>query len=685
MIARRLFVFLAKGSLGLLMIACTPKTPAEVDQGDASFDASGVHLAEAGPATMQLPAILDGGAGGSLADAAGVDLPEAAPPPAPVPLQPCRLLGVGDSSSMDLSPDGKLAAFGSAEGGVTLMSISPFVALRTITAHARQVSAVSFSADSATVASGDKNGNISLWNVADGRALWNAAPVPGIVTALGFSASGTLWALTDGGLIAVDDATGTHMGPAPGTAAAALALSLDGQSIALGDNAGGFRLLRASDLSVALAVPAANAGGVTAIRISSSGNKLVTGGKDGTIALWDFQGNLLTRISRPGKPITSVDLAADGSVLLGATSGYAGVFNSDGTVIGEYRPFPSSARLSTDAKGVISMEGGGRVEKTPLDGSDRANEAVWDDTTVSIALSPDGRYFANSVYDNVRLWDTETGALVRILDTTPPLTSPAPALAFSPDGTTLARNDFGSGIYLLRVADSALIATYKGGMSSPSLVYSPDGNWLATPEPQAIALFRVSDGSRGPTRFVGRGGHKPTAVAFSSDGGMLAVGDDGGGVSLWSFPGGVLIKQFPVLSSSVSRIAFSADGQHLVVGDDYQTHVLVSSEGMPLARFPPSFSPSFAFTPDGSDVAYVSAQNPTYFNSDNPPEIVFSSSMTGAPVRAIVPANPEDLALNFNGGAITFSPTGHKLAASDLIGRIFCDDGLNPAVPVPVP
>src|SRR4029077_20267287 len=55
--------------------------------------------------------------------------------PAPTEIHACRLLGIGHTLSMDLSPDGKLAAYGSAEGGITLIGIADFVARRTITAH----------------------------------------------------------------------------------------------------------------------------------------------------------------------------------------------------------------------------------------------------------------------------------------------------------------------------------------------------------------------------------------------------------------------------------------------------------------------------------------------------------------------------------------------------------------------
>ncbi len=600
------------------------------------------------------------------------------PPPTPVPTQPCRLLGIGAPTSMDLSPDGTLAVFGSSAGGVTLIPMASFVARRTITAHAASVTAVAFSSDSATVVSGDAEGNISLWSVADGGALWTAPPVGGPVQTLAFSPSGTLWALTPAGLVAVNGRDGTHAAATAGTSATIAALSPDGRTIALGDPDGGFRVLRASDLSTLAAVAGAHPGGVTALRISANGQRMVTGGADGTTALWDLQGSLIARVPLPGAPVTSVDLDADGSILVAAaaTSEYAGAFKPDGTVLTEAITFPIYARLSLDGGYVVTMTNAFRADRVPIDTNDLTNTLVWQDYFQSVAFSPDGRYLAEGVDDDVRLWDTETGEMVRILDTTaPPLYTPPPAIAFSPDGATLALNDGNYGTYLLDVADSALVASYPIGRSQRSLVYSPDGQWLATTGPSAIVLLRVSDGSSGPTTFVGSTGQTPTAVAFSSDGATLAVGDAGGMVSLWSFPAGALIERFAALSTRIQQIAFSADGTRLAVADPSGVQVLFTPSGTKIASLATAGSPSFSFSADGMFVANV-APGPgvpgPYGGTVHYPQLTLWSPATGMPLLGLVPQSPGDSTLYYNGEIVDFAPSGHRVLAADFVGRIFC-------------
>ena len=308
-------------------VACRKSSPggkiAGIDASAPSPDASTPAPNPDDPdAAVAQDAAYDGGSaaadGGAVVDTGAA--PDAATPPL-TRMSPCRLLGVGQPTAMDLSPDGKLAVFGNRSGGVTIFSMSPFAALRTITAHSVLVGAVAFSRDSARVASGDNDGFVALWDAATGAGVWAATGLRGPIQALAFSSSGTLWALTPDGLVAMDASNGTHAAPTPGTSASTAAFFEDGATIALGQADGSFRLLRAADRSTLATVATAHPGGVTALRISADGARIASGGADGTVALWSPQGSLIRRIAKPGKPVTSVDLNADG---LSAAQGCSG-------------------------------------------------------------------------------------------------------------------------------------------------------------------------------------------------------------------------------------------------------------------------------------------------------------------------------------------------------------------------
>jgi WD40 repeat protein len=617
------------------------------------------------------------GTGGSAGDASGAGDGGL---PAPAEIHACRLLGIGHTLSMDLSPDGKLAAYGSAEGGITLIGVADFVARRTITAHPGNVTAVAFSSDSTKIASADADGNVAMWKVADGSPVWSAAALDGRVEALALSASGPLWALTAGGLSAIDVATGTHgaAAAAVGAGAAAFAVSPDGHTIALGDTDGDVRLLDARDLSLTASIAAAHAGGVTALRISGDGRKLVTGGADGTTALWDLQGNLVARVSQPKQPATSVDVNSDGSLLSagGVAPAVVMAFKPDGTPVASYGVFPSYTRLSFDGKYLVSMTGISRADRNSLD-TTKLDARAWDDSYSAAAFSPDGRYVAESVYDNVRLWDTTTGEMVRVLDSTPPITSPATAIAFSPDGATLARNDYNHNLYVFRTADSALLAQYTGVTGSDSVVYSPDGQWLATPGVAHVLLWHVSDGSIGPTGFVGSGGSGPTAVAFAPDGRALAVGDRSGNVVLWSFPEGVALAQFAALARTVQRIAFSPDGTRLAVSDHDDPPKLFARDGTELPLWPEALTASFAFSFDGAYLAtVVRGPSPTFPITVRKEEndVLLSVPSTGAAVAHHLWTT--DIGFNQSDDSllalVAFAPHDHRLLIATGLGAVIC-------------
>ena len=644
---------------------------------DAGATGSSGATGSAGAAAGGAPGLGGTSGTGGLRGAGGA-AGAAQNPAISVAITPCRLLGIGNVDAMDVSPDGTLVAYGSLEGAVTLLGVADFVARRTITAHAAIVTAVAFSPDSTRIASADAAGDVALWNVADGSPVWSATPLGGSVEGLAISASGTIWALTAQGLFPLDGATGVHpSAAAAGTVAAALALSPDGKTLALGGTDGGVKLLAAPDLTPTASIAAANPGGVTALRVSGDGTKLVTGGADGTTALWDLQGNLLARVSQPGQPATSVDVNADGSLLAASENRTPSVraFKPDGTVLADWNVFPFFTRLSVDGKYLISMSHGGRVDRDPVDGTQTAQAAVWDDFYTAAAFSPDGRYVAEAVYDDVRLWDTQTGEMVRLLDATPPIVTPADGLAFSPDGSALARNDYNHNLWVLGTADSSLLADYTGANGGYSVAFSPDGQWLATVGSSTVLLWHVSDGASGPTGFVGSAGKAPTALAFSPDGQTLAVGDAGGNVVLWSFPGGAMVTQFPAVTGTVQQVGFSPDGTRLAVTNEGGPPVLLGLDGTKIAGWPQGLSPSFAFSFDGDYLATInqgSAVTEPNGGTYEEVDILLSSPVTGKPAATYTSVINTPNQSFFLEGILAFAPHDHRLLVASELGAILC-------------
>jgi WD40 repeat protein len=147
---------------------------------------------------------------------------------------------------------------------------------------------------------------------------------------------------------------------------------------------------------------------------------------------------------------------------------------------------------------------------------------------------------ASASTDRVKLWDAETGSLLRSLDGP----GSVHGFAFSPDGRLLA------------------VARFTG--SAEQLEAPPDG----------IKLYHPSTGAEVNAL---RGANHPTfALAFSADGRRLAMSDyrlvfEGGQrlirtdhrLGVWDPDSGTLLAAFSLKEGSCGSLTFSPDGKHL--------------------------------------------------------------------------------------------------------------------------
>src|SRR5262249_46290700 len=148
-------------------------------------------------------------------------------------------------------------------------------------------------------------------------------------------------------------------------------------------------------------------------------------------------------------------------------------------------------------------------------------------------------------------------------------------LAFSGDGKILASGSKDRSVYLWDVATGRELRHIAGGEHAVQLLaLSPDGSTVAVhaldispqaawaPRKCAAHLYEVSTGKEQVTLP----GRDFTALTFSPDQRLLALGDDEGGVALWDVVRSAEVARLTGHRGSVTTLDFSADGKLLASG-----------------------------------------------------------------------------------------------------------------------
>ncbi|MDZ7955027.1 caspase family protein, partial [Nostoc sp. DedQUE09] len=139
-------------------------------------------------------------------------------------------------------------------------------------------------------------------------------------------------------------------------------------------------------------------GGVSSVAISPDGQTIVSGGEDGRVRLWNFQGQPLAEPFRSHHGgVSSVAISPDGQTIVsGGSDGRVRLWNFQGQLLAE--PFRShyggvsSVAISPDGQTIVSGGGDGRVRLWNFQGQLLAEPFRSHYGGVSsVAISPDGQ------------------------------------------------------------------------------------------------------------------------------------------------------------------------------------------------------------------------------------------------------------------------------------------------------
>jgi WD40 repeat protein len=202
------------------------------------------------------------------------------------------------------------------------------------------------------------------------------------------------------------------------------------------------------------------------------------------------------------------------------------------------------------------------------DTADSDPAATHTDWNWDAKFTPDGRHIVSAGKDlTLRLWDVATGRHLRVIARLPvrPLW-----LAMAPDGKRVAVSIDTRHIAVIDIDSGKEV----GGIPAPAkelnsrrpVEFDGAGRLIAQIEDRTVGIFPPGGGGT-PVRLEGHAKHV-LQIAVSDKARLIASGDDGGTVHLWDLETGRRLDTIKVLDNSIDGLAFSPDGGKLAVGGD---------------------------------------------------------------------------------------------------------------------
>jgi WD40 repeat protein len=403
---------------------------------------------------------------------------------------------------------------------------------------------------------------------------------------------------------------------------------------------------------------------------SPDGHRVVSGGSDGALQIWDADSG--AQISPPltgdGSPVTGVAFSRDGRRVASASdNGQVRLWDAD--TYSEIGAPHATADGSAIKALAFSPDG-----KYVATGGSHGDVILWDAQTLqpsaplqppqtgeveTVAFSPDSHLLASGGRDNtIRLWNVDAGQPIG-----EPLRGPrdtVTSVAFSPHGDKLAAGSADTTVWMWDSVDTGhpvgrlLTEPATDETVAPNsapvntIAFDPSGTALITGSADgAIRWWHLDTGHSVRLPFSTAGDSVET-VAFSPRG-LALLFCRPNGLQIWFNPS--LALPVDGHTDTVTSVGFSPDGRHIASGSRDTTVLLWDSQtgarvGQSLAE--PAEVESIAYSPDSSHIASAGSDGTIR---------VWDAVRTAAP--RVISTHTKAVA------AVAYSPDGHHIVSAD--------------------